>query len=46
MKAITRYLSIALIAVILMGSTGCFFGRGGHDRNEHRDGHDERRDHR
>jgi len=44
MKTIARYFSIALIAVILMGSTGCLFSWvGGHDHHEHNDGHGEHR---
>ena len=53
MKTLSRYFSIALIAVILMGSAACFHGRGGHgrddrrdDRREYQDNHDGHRDRR
>jgi hypothetical protein len=44
MKAIARYLNIAIIAVTLMGSTGCLFWWGGHDHHEHHDDHHEHHD--
>ncbi|MCX7044077.1 MAG: hypothetical protein NTX50_01140 [Candidatus Sumerlaeota bacterium] len=46
MKMIARYFSIALIAVILMGSTGCFFSCGSRHYDQHKDSHDERNDRR